>query len=296
MQLEELILGLLNVHFKNVQLYSKSVCCDALAYTANYEDPFLIEFVANQPDEDKCKFKYQQINSEISSGSIANAPIVLFSNINNILHFGILAYMDNSRYVRNSNINWHKLTDKNVKLLNVFLHIKRGTTSSLPMDFVRVKKTITLNSEQVPEAEIIYFRKFSSEYKMMQQYNTYEDRFNRLLYGIPQNEYPEDDLDKEILKEIRKTYPHATIKSSLLLFDIELMDLLIEKEKLCKKIPLRFHTLSNSNLYETQLECYYYPNRFRQIIVPNISINLSCTEDYLQRIVGTYEPFSMFTI
>lgn len=73
-----------------------------------------------------------------------------------------------------------------------------------------------------------YLRTFSDNYKMQSKEIVDEKtRFERILNGIPQNEYPEDILDCIIQRGLAQAYPTADIEcnSSLLLFNTELDNL-----------------------------------------------------------------------
>lgn len=82
-------------------------------------------------------------------------------------------------------------------------------------------------------ANAIYVRPFTDVYKMRATETvTEKERFERYVYGIPENEYPSDILDEVILKGMTEEYPHAAIatRSSLLLFSTDLENLRREVE------------------------------------------------------------------
>lgn len=96
----------------------------------------------------------------------------------------------------------------------------------LPQEMWSFKKTISLNSDDFLEAYIIYFRMFHKEYKMHPKPQLSEvETFMRSVKGIPEEEYPRDELDEFILETVRKQYPDATINTSTLILNTELRDL-----------------------------------------------------------------------
>lgn len=95
---------------------------------------------------------------------------------------------------------------------------------------MKIIKTINLvRREQdgmIHHANMIYLRDFTEEYKMKPKIVVEErEKFNRLLTGIPENEYPNDYLDTAILEMISQEFLDAKMKSDLLLFSTELKEL-----------------------------------------------------------------------
>ena len=66
-----------------------------------------------------------------------------------------------------------------------------------------------------------------------------QERFQRMLTGIPEEEYPRDLLDEVILKGVEKVFPHPVVKSQILLLNIELQDLRREQEQTQKTYNIR---------------------------------------------------------
>ena len=96
----------------------------------------------------------------------------------------------------------------------------------LPFDEIRFIKSISVEDKLHEEpffGEIIYVRKASEHYwyKPIPENLTWQERFERDVNGRPEDEYPSDLLDKLILKGVRTVYPHATIITKGVNFDIE---------------------------------------------------------------------------
>lgn len=95
---------------------------------------------------------------------------------------------------------------------------------------LKIKKTINIicrSHHNIPcQGKIVYLRDFTEQYKMHQKKIIDErERFDRLFYGIPEEEYPSDILDQAILEMVRQDFPNSSIKSELILFSSELHDL-----------------------------------------------------------------------
>lgn len=93
-----------------------------------------------------------------------------------------------------------------------------------------VVKSISLNKDRRGlkcNAEMIYLREFTPQYKMSTKHVTdWRERFDRNLNGQPQDEYPHDLLDDKILESVRLVYPDATVCNSLLVTSSEYRNLL----------------------------------------------------------------------
>lgn len=146
------------------------------------------------------------------------------------------------------------------------------TFKTLPLDEIRIVKTISISSEMrsIPNyAEIIYTRKLSPAYCMKKS----EGNIERLFYDHDENIYPNDSIDDFILAAVKKTYPDAKMKSSLMMFDVELEHY---KHILSSKIAEKFNIRVNPRFDDMQqviesgknewkgfsinLELFCYPN------------------------------------
>lgn len=121
-----------------------------------------------------------------------------------------------------NNNNWILFTDK--------LKMMDSTIRILSQIGLKVVKKIIISEQDangiIHNGVFVYLRDFTSKYKMMKRNVTDEkEKFQRLLFGIPTEEYPNDALDILINKKVHELYPSAQFKSSLLLFNTELRDL-----------------------------------------------------------------------
>ena len=88
--------------------------------------------------------------------------------------------------------------------------------------------------------EIIYLRKFTNSYKMQQkEVSDEQEKFRRMVFGIPEEEYPNDILDEIIMRGIEGIFPGARRKSQILLLNTELQDLKSEQERTKKEFRIR---------------------------------------------------------
>lgn len=86
---------------------------------------------------------------------------------------------------------------------------------------------------------VVYLRNFTENYKMQTKEILDErERFFRNVNGVPQDEYPDDVLDKTILNIIQDKFPDARKISDLLLFSTELRDLQLLSRSVSRTIQL----------------------------------------------------------
>lgn len=75
-------------------------------------------------------------------------------------------------------------------------------------------------------AYFCYLRRFTDDYKMKNEENLSEqERFNRILNGIPEESYPSDLLDEMIINAVNLLYPNVKTNSKVLLLNSELKEL-----------------------------------------------------------------------
>lgn len=113
----------------------------------------------------------------------------------------------------------------------------------LSTDDLKVLKRITfsrkLHDDREQKAEILYLRKMSSTYRMNQKEVVDEkERFERLLKGTPEEEYPKDELDRIVLEAVKCQFKNAKVHSKLILFSTDLDDLQMYKNVHCVKTNL----------------------------------------------------------
>lgn len=96
----------------------------------------------------------------------------------------------------------------------------------LPQDMWSFRKTIKIIDDSFLEAYLVYFRIFSDNYSMAEKPKMSEvENFMQYLNGIPETDYPSDDLDKWILAAVKTQYPNSTVRTSTFILNTELRDL-----------------------------------------------------------------------
>ena len=222
-------------------------------------------------------------------------PVVLIKDIKGDLMVGLLCYWEYGRYMYNRDINWRPLDYETIDWLQVQLRAKRMNIRLLPDKFFRFIKTIRLNVTMLTDAEIVYFRRVTEKYRMQPDTSITDiERFNRLLKGTPEEEFPKDELDELILKKVQEYYPSASIKTRSMLCETELLDLRLYKDKLCNRDFLTFKDVYG-NISRIALECYYYPN-FRYIRNKPMVSDMDIVAIKDRNLCESYEPLSALNI
>lgn len=139
-----------------------------------------------------------------------------------------------------------ELRNLNPKTGNIYLQIIKSMDEVirvLSTDDLKLLKRITfsrkLHDGRKQNAEILYLRKLSPTYRMNKKVVVDEkERFERLLKGTPEDEYPKDELDRIILEAVKGQFKNAKVYSRLMLFSTDLDDLQMYKNVHCVKTNL----------------------------------------------------------
>lgn len=307
---KQALINLLSIHFDNIQLDPFEMI-DALASVRNSNISFYVIYKSNHPSDYDVLQLFKKIDASPKANVILQNSIVIITSTSNGYEFAIMSYCDYGRSYLNKNIKWRQYSDAvNIEWLNQQLKTKRDYIALLPQDMWKIKKTIFLNTDEINEAEIIYFRTLTKKYRMTTSNElSEEERFYRTLNGIPEEEYPQDELDKIIYQKVVETYPNAKVKSETFLFSTDLANIRIKKEKLLFSLELCFFAISynTSNLpvinensqLNINVDLLYYPNIFgKNNIIP---INpIVQTDDNLMITINhqkeTYQPISNINI
>lgn len=104
----------------------------------------------------------------------------------------------------------------------------------LPNEEFRIIKQVFLipnsaNNSQSPLGYILYERKFAEQYKMIEVPEEQKDFKYRMEYPS-ENLFPVDDVDNIILQAIKNDYPNSTVRSFLLLTNLEQERLMLQRQ------------------------------------------------------------------
>lgn len=171
-----------------------------------------------------------------------NLPVVVTQKTDDgVLSLGVAVSWRFGAPTIESDVKFIALNEGN--RMRIYDEIKSSdeTIRALEMPNCKVVKHIVLSEEYngIPyQAEIMYLRDLSITYRMKSRDDLSGiERLNYYLKGIPEEDYPCDQLDKGILKAVREGgYKNSKTVSKLMLFSSELRDL---KQVYGNKIPQR---------------------------------------------------------
>lgn len=150
------------------------------------------------------------------------------------------AYLNDSLVMNNFNeSSWAILNDR-------LTAIDRNIHPIMSGKYMVVKEisvTVRIGNNNYSEGKFVYLRNLSDIYKMQTSPESlsFKEKFDRLLNGIPQNEYPTDFLDEIIQSAVNKRFPDNKSHSSLMIFSTEIRDVFLNYNIYSKiDIPLTF--------------------------------------------------------
>jgi len=137
-----------------------------------------------------------------------------------------------------TNFELRVLNKKNADICLEIIKSMDEVIRLLETDNLQVLKRITfskkLSDNHVQQAEVLYLRKLSATYRMNQKEVVDErERFERLLKGTPEEEFPMDELDEIIFEAIKKQFKNAKVRSKLILVSTDIEGLQIYKGLHC---------------------------------------------------------------
>ncbi len=177
--------------------------------------------------------------------SVNQIPIVLLT-VNESTESAKIAFLVGWRFGKPRIYKNFELRNLNQKSADICLQLIKSMDEVirvLSTDDLNVLKKITfskkLEDNRVQQAEILYLRRLSASYRMSQKEVVDEkERFERLLKGTPEEEYPQDELDQLILTSVKKQFKNAKVRSKLMLLSTDLDDLQYYKDIHCVNTTL----------------------------------------------------------
>lgn len=200
-------------------------------------------YVVSSKYETTSMFKEFQDNIQTTNlyDSIFRMPIILMAvNTNSqSTSFGIVVSWHREQPTINKKISMRESNEKSWGIALDHILSMNDAICVLSNYGINIKKTIRIESERIDglpcNGEIVYLRNFSDSYKMNQKIITNEkERFERLVYGIPEDEYPSDILDEIIIEAVKQQwniipYGEHNCKSESMLFTTDLKELQVYK-------------------------------------------------------------------
>lgn len=180
----------------------------------------------------------------------------------------------------------------------------------LNQDNLRVIKHIEISKTIGGEeyfADVIYLRNLTRDYRMAdKEVVDQKEKFNRFIFGIPEDEYPSDELDRWIKEIIGKHYHiEKEPKSSLLLFTTELRDLQVYRSYYKSDAVMLFELDLNgmtqmpigSNVSMAKgLELYYTDRRAENVFTVDMAPKLFSWNEWVEKYAEIKKMLATYSV
>lgn len=296
----------LNSWFADASLTGGGLPFQFMAHTRLSYSPFYVYYAQNDIDEVVSNRLIAALRSLGEQDANRQTPLLVIKTDGITYKAWIFAYWEYNHCRLNKKVYERPLNAETISWFEMQLSAHRMHINSIPMEYVGVIKTISLNTHDLVEADIIYWRKLTDTYKMTpNQPQDEQARFNRLLHGTPENEYPCDVLDSVIFQQVQSVYPEAKVRSKLLLFDNDLLNFRnlkdkIHKNPVCKVMLYNTVAFRPIDILDINLDCYYYPNFYKQggiKLLGQASVdNIQNFNEIKDLYTTSYKPISSFII
>lgn len=234
--------------FGNITInQAKEGVCD---FIVTYNDETDLRFgvvVEKYPFKDKEEFKalVESIEQADFSLEVNRLPIIALY-VDETTENAKVAFLVGWRFQKPRIYRDFELRNLTPKSGDICLQIIKSMDSVIRLlstDNLNVLKRIVfsrkLSDNRVQQAEILYLRKLSADYRMNEKEVVDErERLERLMKGTPEEEYPKDDLDGLILESVKNQFGNAKVRSKLILFSTDLDDLQVYKNVHCHHTTL----------------------------------------------------------
>lgn len=192
---------------------------------------FVVEIKRDDISQESLIDYLDNVAEVISDQGMPKLPLVLILLNEEALQLKAAIVVENhfGMPIVNREIDFVKLTSEQWPLF--FDTIKSAdSTIRLLTDFnFRILKRISFpyqGEHCEGTGHLLYLRRFRPDYRLTpREVNSRQEQFELYLNGIPEEDYPSDNIDHMILDAVHNRYQNAQIRSSLLMLNTELRDL-----------------------------------------------------------------------
>lgn len=269
------------VDWNELDINEKRALLDAVSSPTNI-DLGLFRAVLIDKLEDRTRLEYPL--SDIGL-------IIDLNSRQDFIHYIEHVYMHDEDY--GSYLSWLE-TMENGKVPHTII-------ASLPTERIVFLKNINLENSFL-SCRVIYGRKPSELYKMNPLKKTKNDQ---LFFSYDEEEYPADELDQAIKKELEKKFANLFCQTSLIMFDAEIRNIKQWSQQMNKAtlhvriefIPIPFSSMIQPQIYDKDIYILFYPlsEEKQQRLRTDIVITTDDREIFLHwkdLLENTYVPFS----
>lgn len=234
---------------------------DLLINCSEGEMQFVAKVMTMAASEDELKSYQAKVGNSMLLRGAPKVPVVIIKADEETgkMALGIVLYFNYGTPTIEREINFIPMDAGNKGHIIEELKVADKVIRYLDIANCKVIKTIfmpvNMNGHDYM-AKLVYARDLSLSYSMKSHDEmTDSERFEYILNGIDEDDYPQDGLDIGMLEAVkRQGYENAVMKSQLLLFSTELRDL--------RKIYNRPSTTVNFIILPDLSSCPFFPNGF----------------------------------
>lgn len=188
--------------------------------------------------------------------------------------------------------------------IDVLFNMIDNTIRVLPYSMWHFCKELRLNDMQWPDASIVYMRVMSNNYKMINHPQMSElEKFHRNLSGIPEDDYPKDDLDAFIFDITKERFPKVSVRTTSFLFNVDMKDIQKYNSYYKKTIDLLFlendlnyQAIKGGHILSKQLEFFSHsPEPWVDLIWETYN-EPQYNRDMNDKFCKTYSPISRYLL
>jgi len=156
-------------------------------------------------------------------------------------------------------------------------------------------------------ADVIYLRNLTKDYRMAdKEIVDQKEKFNRFIFGIPDDEYPSDNLDGWIEELIGSKYKIEKRENSLLLFTTELRDLQVYRNSYHKNDRVLIFELDLNGMTQmpigsnvsiaTVLEFYFTDRRAENVFAGDIAPKLFSWDEWVEKYADIKKMLATYSV
>jgi hypothetical protein len=234
---------------------------DFVIYCPNEEMFFAAKVLPMAVSIDELNSYIAQVSSSILLRGAPKLPVVIIkvNEVTGEAELGVVLYYQYGTPTIEKRIRFMPMNEENRGRLMDELKTADSVIRFLEIANCKVIKTIhmpVIQNGHEYRARLVYARDLSLSYRMKSHGEmTDVDRFEYILKGIPEDDYPMDKLDEGMLESTKKQgYVNAFMESHLLLFSSELRDL--------KRVYDRPSEIVNFIIIPDMASCPALPNGF----------------------------------
>lgn len=192
---------------------------------------FVVEVKRNDISQESLIGYFDRVAETVSDQGMPRLPLVLIILNEDAQHMKAAIVVEShfGMPIVNREIKFEDLTPESWPLFFDTIKSADSTIRVLTDINFRILKRISFiyqGEHHEGTGQLLYLRRFRPDYRITpREVNSRQQQFELYLNGIPEEDYPSDDIDHMILDAVRNQYQNVVVRSSQLMLNTELRDL-----------------------------------------------------------------------